>query len=848
MKYYSTEQLISELENNHSHILDSVEESCLNEAFFDELIHHDKALVSLKNYFPNRLKSNSLLLEKFIENNLDSYYKYFIDEAINSDVIDTIVYDKKILAKLPKLSDTFKNSSDLLEKIIDLNQFQYIHCFYTHTFNKNNIDKMMMKKVFDATDFQFPNALRNHSYLLELMLKNKDYRFLKEFQKDAFSPKVIEIIIHDHLYEHLEYFPDCIKDNEFVLAYLFKRIESSEIIIRLLQRGMDMESIVNETGLTMDEILVVQNDYYQVKEYIKQFHQSAYTKKNVHYAMMYLTTDEIAHLNVKQPFEFFYQEFKLRNGALLQEKFDVLLNSNDYSMIMVYLKNYHDYLKEKLEHDEIDTKELNYSSILNTYLKHNPDDLENKESCELFRYLLDKVKNQLNMSYQDNDSTDLLMEKIFLGKRNPFSIYYISNSKELVCASAIGNVLTSECQKSANTIPDYVYERVNKRHIHLMIKELYWVGVHNDSIISLALKMYLAIGFERSMEILNPDSKKNYGVVNEEILLNIFNGYDLNKGSFQQVENKYKLILNEEWIRLFMGMNYKSGNNALRNYLSHPEDENNAKFVTNAMNILNNWPYYKKMYVLSGNNKKLNISYINRLKELNKVVQDKHEKKIPNIQFKEDGYVFHTFDPQDLNIVVDGAQCHSYFVINGKGDNADKNKSLIYYCLASAYAGCVEIRNKKKELIFFSPVYRNGNVLMINSMETGLKKITPEMSKVIHELLMKYAKEIIQKSNQVEKENGIQFVGITDLYHNRVNVDDYGKGVLKEEEDIFHIYDPNGHYKNIHTDLNQNQIILAMKKSLDYIHYGEVLATYDYRDKLSKGSEQNVEDNSTYRR
>ena len=121
----------------------------------------------------------------------------------------------------------------------------------------------------------------------------------------------------------------------------------------------------------------------------------------------------------------------------------------------------------------------------------------------------------------------------------------------------------------------------------------------------------------------------------------------------------------------------------------------------------------------------------------------------------------------------------------------------------------------------FSPLLRNGNVLMIHSVETQLQQNLPEEC---YKLLVEYSKKIIEQAKQ--QGDDISFVTITNLHYLDIT---FTEGSLPLEKK-FSIYDEQQSFNGMYTNLECNHMILAHKqeKTFEDITYGKVETNYEY--------------------
>lgn len=216
-----------------------------------------------------------------------------------------------------------------------------------------------------------------------------------------------------------------------------------------------------------------------------------------------------------------------------------------------------------------------------------------------------------------------------------------------------------------------------------------------------------------------------------------------------------------------------------------------------------------------------------RAVELSRMMEGVNSLKIPNVCLKHGTYHIQVFHPQDRNLISGGYRTGCCFRPKGDADNYGQNYSLLAYCCSSEYASGIEIKNYEGKTLMFSPILRNGNVLVIYSFESiGL---TEKEQQVSNDLLYSWASEVIRISQQEEKDDGIIAVVMSDLKP----LLDFSRtqGVLPLDKK-FKVYDPDKKYKKMYYELDKlNQYILAFSKdkTFDDIQYDqEVIKSYHY--------------------
>ena len=193
-------------------------------------------------------------------------------------------------------------------------------------------------------------------------------------------------------------------------------------------------------------------------------------------------------------------------------------------------------------------------------------------------------------------------------------------------------------------------------------------------------------------------------------------------------------------------------------------------------------------------------------------------KKFPRLQLSDGNYQIRIYDAQDRNILCAGYQSSCCFRPNGCADDNGKDYSLLTYCCTTEYGGGVEIVDSNDKMLMFSPIIRNGNVLMIHSVETS-----GGFDEKCARLLEKFARKIIEESEKVG--DNIDFVTLTNLHHVELV---HFLGVLPDSK-RFRIFDKNNSFTGMYNNLaGREHLILASKKgkTTNDIEYGPVNYSY----------------------
>lgn len=552
-----------------------------------------------------------------------------------------------------------------------------------------------------------------------------------------------------------------------------------------------------------------------------------------------------------------------------------------------------------------------------------------KEKCN-------KLLNQISTNYKemnfDETYINTFMNLLISGERSIFNFNNISNLKQLLYVIHFKD-LTEEDEYFKLYIDRLSYDALTKTNIKqyndiykLLLSQKY--GEFNSK--SLAFSAYLTIGYQRSMDLFNQNSDKNYGPINIDKLEHLFGDIDLSEIVFIQEGNKFAPKLNEQLINLLYGQNYKIKNTPIRNFLNKFNDmkqyinlqiekinadldltEIDKKkkikklnenyniyckeirtFISKLSSIINGWDIIEEEFIrkqnLSKLNIKLNIPQINeimdnlalvrkeiqtsnkqeikkiripdyqtrdypllksdlfdyvgiqnqytikpelapkRAVELSRMMEHKTTKKFPNINLRFKQYTIKVFNPQDRNLISAGYRCGCCFRPNGTGDNCGQNDGLLAYCVNSEYGGGIEINDDEGKTLMFSPLLRNGNILMLHSFETI--GINEEEKEIVNLLLKEWSSKVLEVSKEQENDEALIAVAITDLNSEYLDLLEYV--CILPEDKKFKVYDPELIYKEMYNNLGANAhhiIEIQENKGINDIKYNyPVNKKYEY--------------------
>lgn len=212
-----------------------------------------------------------------------------------------------------------------------------------------------------------------------------------------------------------------------------------------------------------------------------------------------------------------------------------------------------------------------------------------------------------------------------------------------------------------------------------------------------------------------------------------------------------------------------------------------------------------------------------RIVYLSRQMSNVFSKRFPFISLSNENYTLRVFHPQDRNFLCAGYKTHNCMRPNGVGDDTGDNNSLLYYCTATEFGGGVEIVDKDENLLAFLPLLRNGNVLLLHSIEGD--NLSTEQISEINNLICEYGNKVINESEKIG--DNIEFVFLGDLK----NIDYH---IIKKKipsNKKFEVYDYFDEFEGMYTNIDENdQLVVASKKGRSYkdICYGFPGKSYVY--------------------
>lgn len=274
--------------------------------------------------------------------------------------------------------------------------------------------------------------------------------------------------------------------------------------------------------------------------------------------------------------------------------------------------------------------------------------------------------------------------------------------------------------------------------------------------------------------------------------------------------NNNKIVYNEELIKFIIGNNLNEPNSLLNliyedktNLANKIEDlyaywdvynirfksqtlETRLSFLENLLNshrvILNPDEYLLEGEIIDSYyddrkyQKLKGLELINELRKEYKNMKHKYQKSIPYVFGKKEGYYYETLKANDPSIFEMGSVSNCCFKIGGEAD------SFLRYCINNDNARVICIRNKKGKIVAMSPIVRNGNLILCNSVESNNNKDEVFVKKMFS-IVEEASNRIMDISKKYESEEDRIKIVLMGSYKNK-NVEGYERliyGTIKDE-------------------------------------------------------------------
>lgn len=803
-------------EKNPSYIEDLGEDIRNNFKFAEKVLEEPSYI----QYLGDDIRNNSEFAEKILEKEL-----YHIIDDLGEDVRNNLEFAERVLEKAPpflyRLGRDVLNNIEFAEKILEKSP-NYIRDLGKDVLNNIEFAEKVLEK-FPKYIRVLGEDIRNN---LEITLKIADKVLEDEsvdltvFGEDVrnnleFAEKILEkvpnlyhiTLLGKDVLSNLEFIGKVLEKEPGCIQYLGEDVKNNpEIALKILEESPECIKDLGED---------VRNSFWFVEKVLEK------------------TPDYRLSLG---------REIYLNNREMLT---DVVYKE----LLERFKQKYNDYNDKEIE--ELKNKDKTGLELIALYNSSIADDnLKN----EIQRKLFDKIKVSKDEIREEN--LKYVVQQVLNGKRRVESLENIVSEDTYRYVRYLGDVITFNEKEFILRTPENFIKNTNTKRYEPILKRLQNYDVSNS--VEIAYQMLYTIGEEKSLDLL--DGK--YGNINNKQIVEMFSEVDVKSLEFEKTKRGYLTVLNEDAVRMVFGNSVEEENTPIKNFLNSNSSDAEKKLITKFHRLINEWPIIEEEFIRKQNLHKLSgqtirktpeainevldsieianqgleeidyklktskvLKYIpdtkytkaniktitNRVMELSKLQEKVLGKHFPNIVEENEKYALSILGPQDRDILALGHETNCCFRSCGVSDNSGlNNKSLLAYCATTEYGGGITLVEKETgEVVMGSPILRNGNILMIHSIET--KGMNQEEKTVAHEMLKSWSNKMIKETTKKENEDekGIKAVAITDLH----NLDTtYIEGTLTENR--FNVFtDEMNEFKG-YSNLDKNHHILAIKKGV----------------------------------
>ena len=431
-------------------------------------------------------------------------------------------------------------------------------------------------------------------------------------------------------------------------------------------------------------------------------------------------------------------------------------------------------IDDDIKYDEIDL----YNYILCTRKKYEDYNLDEKDRKifydRMYMFLINKIKDNI-----DGRIIDEIIGYILSNDIDNYKIYYSINYHEKVEDYIAKGKF--DIDKLAKINVDVLRE-TKKSNVVKLINMLSEKNIVIDDRIKNALiKMVYILGYDNIKKIIDYD--KN--------LKSIFSSFYII--NLEKYDNHKK----ESFINLFMGDNINDPNNLINTIYNDKYDliKNNLNAVFNGwdsimirfknQNLKTKTAFIYELlseskYVLNPDEIKLegkiidtcvdnkqfvsnnSSQVIERLRYLYKEMKHNYQKTIPYVSGIYGNYSYEMLLADDPTLFIVGSNTKCCFKVYGDAD------SFIKYCVENKNARVLVIRDKRNDICAMAPMYRNGNLVVVNSIESNNVKDLSYM-KEMFDILKRAGDEIIDISDKNEPEEEHISAVIIGNYKNQID-------------------------------------------------------------------------------
>ena len=568
----------------------------------------------------------------------------------------------------------------------------------------------------------------------------------------------------------------------------------------------------NQMGLN-DIIDLFENDTDEIKAIVLVEYYSKYSSNSKDSIEKFMSQDvktRMIELYIKKQEEEF--KTKQKSGIDLSNVFEDMvskLNTDKVNQLFDY-----DYIQAiilarfLLENKSIDDKNIKYIELRNKYMKHLMENLQRDNTID--ESMIDSISRRMfyriikgKISFEQLDKLKTFKAFIYLA-RNP-------GAKDISMTEEILDELNEKQVQSFNL---KLYKKLCDT-----IRESYKTSKPlEENIQKMAFKLFIGFGFNNALKII--EQRKRFTSL--EYLLN---GMKINH---TEIDNEGNPILNGKLMNFLFGHDSDVKNANMLKIMNGQLPFMEKRFSK----IFNDWDnIYEKLNgnvsvkrimdllkdpttYLNPDEYRLEVplkdidsqepAIIKKAREWYKVMKGRKYSSIPKVTGNLDEYTYEILDLDDPSALAVGYLTRCCFLIDGL------SRESLYHSISSKN-GRTFVVKKNGELIAQSWVWRNGNFLCFDNVETRGKYSYDTLLSVYQQA----SQELLEKSNASENPK------------ESLKVITYGtsESKMSRPSKIFAGTLPRVLENVGYSDAKDEQCILA-EKEYDTLYYGEVTAKY----------------------
>ena len=718
------------------------------------------------NFKDNKIYKNKKI-SSIIRNMTDEEIRIVIDSSI-IDFISTLNVDKII--------SIFRNSNSLLQnKLWENDTIKKVLIFGKKDINNIIYDESLIRNLENLYKIlkspSIKKQIYNNEYFIKIVLSVSkiENRFFYSFDVS----KVFDGMVYSEQFKSLP--------NDTQLKVIEKLNTYSNSILLpndFRQRYKNIERVILSTDInTINEEIISQ--FNEQELFLLEFIKG---DKNNNPLLKNYIIDNIKSKG--KSFEEFMDDVD-RKEKLIREKIRICHNKSIYKYIHdLRTKVYHVLLND-IEDEEIKEKFINY--LLSKIKKDSTIDEE---------ILYNTLKRNLNyrlLNYNDISTLTYNYDNISKDFR---LMFYIKFNVALYNDIYLSGITYDQISK------------INVKHINNLFKIL--DTEDRDEIAekyALCIKLYLIFGYERSLEIIN----KKYGEYEKVFLDNVLKT-DVSRVQMKKEGNKYipsidnrfinfmfatskdnhfiNMLNNKDselykrWYYLYNNYDYIlekcHGEITIKKVISILETEIydiDRKIITPDCYVLNNNDFLEN--IILGNIGRENDEVLNSVVETYKEMKKRNESSIPYVEGSiQKGYKYQTMKFDDYRLFELGYKAGCCFRPLGIG-----HKHLLHAALCRN-GRILLIYDSSNNLAAFCPTKRNGNVLIVNSIEFINKDFGNVRDSII-DAFFQCIEEIVNISKQSDEPIDLVCIGRNSYLKPKVTrfPDEYITPTIYEKDD-----------------------------------------------------------------